>query len=379
MQVEFHPPTSGAEPEAPLLDPKKFRFALQSMAGRILGDRYPRIGRCCRHLVGSQAAIVIGDNGAYMGGVETCGSVWSCPVCAGKIAEGRRQEVERCLDAHDQTGGDVFMAAFTMPHQYADSCSELRAMVSGTWKKLIAGKAWVNAKQRWGVIGLIRALEVTHGKNGWHPHLHVLFLTSHLSDDQQAEFHFWLRDRWIALLEKNTDQVRDDKTRAAMFTRAVDFRKADNTKTAGGYVAKWGVDSELTKANVKFSKKGGRSPWQLIADAMNGDHHARMLFREYALGFKGARQLTWSKGLRDVYNIEPELSDYELAKRDAFQNGDAVIGVLRRGLWVRVVTRNLLADVLTAAEIAGWSGVLKLLRDNALALPGEVPPDDDPR
>ena len=38
-----------------------------------------------------------------------------------------------------------------------------------------------------GADGSIRALEVTHGQAGWHPHVHVLLLTSApLADWQRA-------------------------------------------------------------------------------------------------------------------------------------------------------------------------------------------------
>jgi hypothetical protein len=323
------------------------------MAARILPQE--RVADCGRKLTGPLAAVVLGKNGAYINGTVTCGSIWMCPVCAGKIAEGRRREVLRCLDAHNATGGDVYMAAFTIPHTAFETCDSLRKAVANTWRKFAAGNGWKSAKIRYGVIGTIRALEVTHGKNGWHPHLHCLVMTKRLSPEVAEEFEFFVKERWISILERETEKQ-------GSWAYAVDFRKAENNKIAGDYIVKWGVDSELTKAHLKFSKKGGRSPWQLLADAQNGDHQARVLFREYAVAFKGSRHLTWSKGLRDTYDVEPELTDEELAKMKEPHNGDTVLGTFDKYLFAKLYKGALIPDVINAAERNGWRQVLILLQ-----------------
>ncbi len=304
----------------------------------------------------------MGDNGGYVAGVETCGSVWVCPVCAAKISEGRRKDVAECLDAHVMTAGNVFMGLFTIPHHYEESCAALRDTVSGAWSKFIAGKAWKDARRRFGITGYIRALEVTHGKNGWHPHIHTLFLTRHLASFEVELLRIWLAERWATIVKRISGKT-------VNVNAGFGFQKACSISAAGDYVAKWGVDSEIAKAGQKVSRKGGRSPWQLLADAQDGDHAARMAFREYGLAMKGARHLTWSNGLRALYLETPEKDDFELAKMDAPFKGDEVVGVLRRHHWFKVYSMGLVPDVISAAEQSGWSGVLQLLRAHKLALP----------
>jgi hypothetical protein len=330
------------------------------MAGRILPQE--RVADCGRKLMGPLAAVVLGENGAYINGTVTCGSIWMCPVCAGKIAEGRRREVLRCLDAHDATGGDVYMATFTIPHTAFETCASLRKAVANTWKKFQAGSGWRNAKKRYRIIGTIRALEVTHGKNGWHPHLHCLILTEKLSPEHAEELELFIKERWISILERETEKQ-------GSWLYAVDLRKAENNKTAGDYIVKWGVDSELTKAHLKLSKKGGRSPWQLLSDAKSGDKYARVLFREYASAFKGSRHLTWSLGLRDTYDIGPHLTDEELAEMKKPHNGDTVLGTFDKKLFAKIMEANLMPDILTAAEQGGWQAVLRLLQEHGLGYP----------
>jgi len=341
------------------------------MAGRILaGTASKRVGKCGHKLVGPQAIICVGKGGGYVAGVETCGSVWACPVCQAKICEARRQDVRTVLDNHvvgignlgPQLPGDEFMGLFTIPHTYSETCTELKTGIAAAWKKFLQGKPWERAKARYGVVGLIRALEVTHGGSGWHPHLHVLFLTRVLSESEEADFRIWLGERWAAIIARLTGK-------RVNLCAGFGFQRACSVANAGEYVAKWGADSEIAKANAKISKRGGRSPLQLLSDARDGDHRARMLFREYALAFKGARHLTWTRGLRDHYTSEPELSDEDLARQDAPHNGDLQVIAFRRLIWFRLVIAGIVPEILSAAEEGGHSGVLKLLRARRLALP----------
>lgn len=350
------------------------------MAGRILkGSACDRTAKCGQKLIGPQATVCVGKGGGYVAGVETCGSVWSCAPCAARVSEKRRQDLSDCLDAHvaagelvgppmlgQPRGGDVFMALFTVPHVYEETCADLKAFVTKAWSKMIAGKAWQLAKDRFGIIGYVRALELTHGANGWHPHIHSLFLTAELTEEMELEMRLFVGDRWAAIVKRTTGK---DVNLSVGFG----FHRAANVSQAGDYVAKWGVDREMTKANQKKSRRGGNSPFQLLDNAIAGDHRARWTFREYALAMKGTRQLTWSNGLRKLYLKSPELSDEDLARMDAPFYGDLQVIAFRRFIYFKLIRAGVMPDVLSAAESAGRAGVLKLLRARGLALPEAEP------
>lgn len=57
------------------------------------------------------------------------------------------------------------------------------------------GRSLWGAKKRWGIVGNIRAIEITDGlAHGWHPHVHVLcFHDEPLSpeDGSLQEFRAW--------------------------------------------------------------------------------------------------------------------------------------------------------------------------------------------
>jgi hypothetical protein len=172
------------------------------MAGLILGEPW-RVRNCGRKMVGNRATLHQCNGIAHFGGVETCGSIWVCPVCAAKITEGRRAEIDHILQAHREAGGRAYMATFTLPHYAFQACAPLRRAVSDCWRKVKSGKAWVEARERYGWLGDIRALEITHGRNGWHPHLHVLILLEPWADKREAyALGGWMFDRWAAAVER---------------------------------------------------------------------------------------------------------------------------------------------------------------------------------
>ena len=348
---------------------------LRDHAGGLLGGR---IEWCGKRRLGSIVGLHrTAGGGAYYSGVETCGCLWGCPRCARAIAETRRAEIEQVMTAHKGTGGAAYMATLTMPHARFDLPGELRAGVTSSWQKVQAGNGWKGWKRAFGVVGTVRALEVTHGQNGWHPHLHILLLLDRpLSEEERGAAHWALFERWARTVERVTGSV-------CKF-EASDFRPA----TAGDYVAKWGADSELAKAAVKVSRKGGRSPWQLLADAAAGDELAGALFRSYFLAFRGARQLTWSHGLKDLYGIgeRPDaeaaaaaVEETDLPIGDAGQVGR--IGDFDHATWRRIVSDRLTGRVLEAAATGGWPAVVALLAAHGLGSwfgPGDlpVPPSD---
>ena len=232
-----------------------------------------------------------------------------------------------------------------------------------------SGKKWQLARDRHNWIGDIRALEVTHGKNGWHPHLHVLVLFEpNTSSPRMEKFGEWLFVQWQVAIEKlglGTCQ-----------REAFTFDRASELTGAADYVGKWGASLELAKSHVKSGRNGGRTPWQILSDfSANGMVYDKNLFHEYATAFKGARQLTWGRAftridgkkepsIRDRYLVEPELTDEELAQEE--QLPETHKASFSREIFFSVCRRGLTAQALTAHEESGLNGLLDLLTQNEI-------------
>ena len=72
------------------------RFALQSVARDILPDS--RTAKCLRiraHDKDVQVWKSKNHKTASYGGLQTCGSVWTCPVCGAKVVERRRERYSK--------------------------------------------------------------------------------------------------------------------------------------------------------------------------------------------------------------------------------------------------------------------------------------------
>lgn len=310
------------------------------------------------------------DGSHSLSNLETCGSVWACPVCAAKIGEGRRQELEKLVDAHLAAGGPIYLLTLTIPHHTFQACGDLRQAVAKAWQAVKQGRAWQEARDGMGWCGDVRALDLTHGSAGWHPHLHVLvFFEPGTARARAEEMGRWFRERWVSRIERMGF--------GACSPSAQDYEPV-TSGGAGAYCAKWGIGRELVGGSAKRGRSGSRTPWQLLEDAAIAPDAAR-LFREYVAAFKGARQLTYSRtrrdehgiiirlGIRERYGLR-ERSDHELATVE----GDAPpehVCTLAPCLWRALARRRLEGRAQTVLDMTGdWNAVSHVLAAHGLAV-----------
>jgi hypothetical protein len=72
----------------------------------------------------------------------------------------------------------------------------------------------------------------------------------------------------------------------------------------------------MTKSHIKQGKEGHLSPFDFLREYLAGDLRYGPIFKEYAKEFKGKRQLVWSRGLRDRFDLGREETDEEIAARE---------------------------------------------------------------
>lgn len=253
-------------------------------------------------------------------GLATCGSVWACPICAAKIQERRRQEVEQAIAwaaAQERAG---YVVSLTFPHRVDQPLRDLLKLQQQALAYMRGRRQYAELIGKLGHIGRIRALEVTHGQNGWHPHTHELLF---LDPDVPAE---WLRLQLASLWLRACRKVglfRDDRDNGADFLRySVDVRAGD--EGTADYLAKmddqtkWGLSHEVTKSSSKQGRRAGSHPFKL---ATNPATHG--LFLEYVQAMKGSRQLIWSRGLKAAVGVV-EKSDEEIAQEEVAKVSDQI-------------------------------------------------------
>ena len=202
----------------------------------------------------------------HLGGLQTCGSVWACPVCAAKVSERRAEELVAGVAAWS---GERLLVTLTLQHSMADPLAQLLDDLMRASYLLRSGDWWTRFQKRHGLAGTVRSLEVTDGAAGWHPHLHVLCFVEAGVD--VAAFGAELRDRWGAVVAK--------VGRYASPRWGLDLRSA-NAEVAA-YVAKfgkeqyWTISRELAKASSKNAYGSGLAMHQLLeAYVVAGDEAA---------------------------------------------------------------------------------------------------------
>ena len=122
---------SNAKLRATFRDPMESRlqrFELQSIARSILPTS--RTAKCLR-IRAYDSDVQVWKSKAHgtasYKGLQTCSSVWACPVCSAKIAERRRVELIDSMEMHKAQGGTVSLLTLTTPHQRGDVLVELLA------------------------------------------------------------------------------------------------------------------------------------------------------------------------------------------------------------------------------------------------------------
>jgi len=342
---------------------KSLRFALQRQAGQLLweptsGKRQKfRVTHCSRSVQGEAIILYRAPDGsnARFGGIMTCGSGWTCPVCATKIGEVKREELSASLLKHVQGGGRVNLTTMTFPHELnkmplaetMERMGKLRQM----FKNRADYKAIFDAKKsKAGCIGTVTSMEITHGQNGWHPHLHMLSFTDRsITPEEIAK----LKKLWVGCAIKcglgDNSQITD------MMEHALDVRGGED---AAAYIAKygreeqWGITSELTRSHAKKGIGDSVTPFGLLALSWAGEEQAGALFVEFANVFLGKRLVNFSPGLRARFGLNEEASDEEIAAKP--DDATELVGVLTHDQWRVVLRADARAELLVyAADCCG--------------------------
>lgn len=308
-------------------------------------------------------------------GVATCKSVWGCLGCAARKRAEKSALVQWYVDRHFDAGKAVSFASFTLAHYRADELAVLLEGLRKAFTDMRNLKVYKDAVDRYGIDGWIAALEITDGKNGWHPHLHVLFFHEEFLPVEYGEN----ADLKGALHEAFSRQIDRHLGRAVHQIHGVDLVPV---KTAGGddgalarYLGK--IQLEMTRQDLKDARHTtSRSPWQIGLDAADtGNKQDTARWVEYLKATKGRNVVTRSQSLADIYGeptdeeindmlgIEPENDDDQADDHDEGEN----IASLDAAVWNDTRTaitadgRSVTAVALTALEDRGPTAMAEVL------------------
>lgn len=409
---------------------------------RLLDALRPFSGKRTRNCRSKRIAPIVqvqaDNNRVRIRGLETCASVWSCPCCAALIYARRASELETAIEKWQ--GPAPLMLTLTVRHGPFDTLGKLRRGLMRAWRYFWAnGRGAQQRRKLLDVRHYVRAVEVTHGDNGWHPHIHAFLFCGpdlvredeapssspepleleapteapkkpsrrrqhaeiHLSDEVQAKLAKAWRRAVVKAFTPTATQMpgRTPLARARIgmryrptTTRGLDVRPYN---AAGGYLAKAGLEvSAITKEG---RRAGSVSPWEIARRAARGDRAAVALWQAYSGAMYGARQLTWSRGARRRFGLDRDDTDERALHEEEERNAPHVKTLVaqwtgrawdrqRRGpRWFGRVTAAIHSATphidlarLPGAELRGPAGIVEAGGQQELARAGPrgVPPPE---
>jgi replication protein len=340
------------------------KWALQAEARYILPDE--RVAHCLRQVNPMAACVEVLHSPehrvAHYKSLIICGSVWMCPLCAAKISERRREELERAISRHIDQNGAVFMATYTIAHSRFDDLSRLLQAFLRAKKRIKQGEYAQRRKRVFGIVGTISVLEVTWSTlNHWHPHSHELIFTMQpINTMNERAYEADVRVAWERAaaredLHMNEHGYKLDKTFGAVADYVAKFGHEPLGKP-------WGVESEMTKGHLKRGRGPVEhlTPFGLLYHINQGNEELIPVFRDYARWFKGKHQLNWSSGLRALLlGSEEEQTDEQLAA--AVMEEAVLLGLLTRAQWRVVLANDARGELLEVARSGEWELVKDFL------------------
>lgn len=255
----------------------------------------------------------------------------------------RRNDIAALLASVDKY---PVMVTHTLRHTQAMPLQATISALLEAYRKFTSGAPYQRLKTRYGLFGAIKALEITYGQNGWHPHLHVLNLLDVKPDMGKLETDLW--KRWQSQVE--AQQYEAEK---------VAFNVREGDKAVSEYIAKyghmpsdtrWSVENEVSRQPLKKAR-AGLSPFDMVlalgVDSISFDAKRWLvsLLREYRDAMERKHQLQFSRSITAL--MKPD-SDTEIVQAEGSEYD--VIAVLQEQHWLKVLRAGKRGELLRLAS-----------------------------
>ncbi len=262
---------------------------------RDLSPLLPESMRGCRRKRHTRAGVQVAvreDGKAGFLGLVSCNRRSGCEHCGPRLLARDAELVNALVEAHgyDRT----LMATFTVRHHRGMPLRAMRRGVANAFRRMLSHRDW-RTRDALVHVQVVRALEVTDGASGWHPHLHVLLLLeAALSDEAKATLEALLSRLWQGCVVREMGAVH-----RPTLAHGVDLSRCNRAD----YLAKLGLELADAGQAKRARNVKGRTYWQLsrewIARGKHCDDAQAGRIREYIDGMHGAKVVTWGPGLKE--------------------------------------------------------------------------------
>jgi hypothetical protein len=160
-----------------------------------------KVGNCGAHPLPMAEYVEVVSRGKrkrHMNGLCHCGRFQVCPCCTPFIMAQRLEELVAVAEGLMQDPGlRFFMVTLTVRHRLGAHWKPLVDVLRSMVSSLRQGHKW-----RESVEGFVRLLETTYGRNGHHPHEHLVLTCRATPEWDPEPFFAWVMDRCKARAKK---------------------------------------------------------------------------------------------------------------------------------------------------------------------------------
>lgn len=237
---------------------------------------------------------------AYYNNLVHCSSPMLCPVCSPRISSRRSEEIALSVKSWlSDPAHTVYMITLTASHTLSDTLSDFMQKFLKSREIFWAHRSVKDLLREMGSpLGPLRSFEILWGKNGWHPHFHVLVWGCSGVDLEKISGslkRLWLRCLRLTGLSGNIQHG----------LNVIEARSVQD------YLTK--ISLEIGLSMNKTGRSGGLTPFQLLGKSREGDTMAGKRFQELYWYFHENRlhPLRWPNGGKRFFGIG-EVSDDDI-------------------------------------------------------------------
>jgi DNA-directed RNA polymerase subunit RPC12/RpoP len=285
----------------------KLRYITQKISEE---TRISNCGRLARH--GTEIEIWCDHCGkSFYKNLFQCGSVWSCPHCRYKIMITRRSEIKTICKAAQKAGLFMGFLGLTCQHNKYNDVKSLKEQfhsINEAWRYLM-GIPSLRKLMKGAGFEYIKSLDNRYNKvNGYHPHFHIIVFANTREDAQMI--CDLIIDYWLKAFPGSLPDYQSYQPVFDSFDEKLE-----------SYMTKAGLSDEMTDPCLSKKSKDSINPLDVLSYLLNKDFsryseaECVTIYREYSKAVKGLRSITWSKGLKQRFNVA-EVTDEEIIHND---------------------------------------------------------------
>lgn len=264
-------------------------------------------------------------------GLKSCGNNSACPICASKLSAIRGNQLQQLMESGRENNRSYMMVVSTIPHQPGEALEITLNQVIDMSRYIFNQREYKEFKKiskcRFVHGGLENMVSFKNGLLDWHPHKNYLLdfdipldqVIKILGLSSDLEFRMYVSRMMTNLGQRYLDRNNINKTLLTPYYQEENKSKRIHVKAGvsasvefdDGYIAKWGLDAEMTSGIYKDGRfSESFHPFNLLDFIHNENkettkeqkYQCIKAFQEFVVASKGKWWFYFARGAVAYYN-----------------------------------------------------------------------------